>query len=247
MKIISESTTSIKKLGMELGGNAPFIIFEDADLKKALDLAIGLKFGNCGQICVAANRFFVHEKIYDEFIKLYIKRASEIKLGFGENSNADMGPLVRREDIKRMKFLIKDAISKGAKLEYGGKVPLKKVDNGNWFEPTVLTGLTTEMDLFKKETFGPIAPFMKFTSEDEVLELANQTEYGLASYIFTNNHSRIEKFSEELEFGEVQINGVKYAIYLPHGGIKNSGIGHDCSHLALEDYLIKKRVSNTIL
>ena len=247
MKIISESTTSIKKLGMELGGNAPFIVFEDADLKKALDLAIGLKFGNCGQICVAANRFFIHEKIYDDFIKSYIKRASEIKLGFGENSNADMGPLVRREDIKRMEFLIKDAISKGAKLEYGGKVPLKKVDNGNWFEPTVLTGLTTEMDLFKKETFGPIAPFMKFTSEDEVLELANQTEYGLASYVFTNNHSRIEKFSEGLEFGEVQINGVKYAIYLPHGGIKNSGIGHDCSHLALEDYLIKKRISNAIL
>ncbi|MBL6869623.1 MAG: aldehyde dehydrogenase family protein, partial [Flavobacteriales bacterium] len=130
--------------------------------------------------------------------------------------------------------------------EYGGKVPLKKADKGNWFEPTVLTGLTAEMDLFKKETFGPIAPFMKFSSEDEVLELANKTEYGLASYIFTNNHERIERFSDELEFGEVQINGVKYAIYLPHGGIKNSGIGHDCSHLALEDYLIKKRVSNAL-
>jgi succinate-semialdehyde dehydrogenase/glutarate-semialdehyde dehydrogenase len=102
------------------------------------------------------------------------------------------------------------------------------------------------MDLFKKETFGPVAPFMKFSSEDEVLELANQTEYGLASYIFTNNHERIERFSDELDFGEVQINGVKYAIYLPHGGIKNSGIGHDCSHLALEDYLIKKRVSNAL-
>ena len=99
------------------------------------------------------------------------------------------------------------------------------------------------MDLFNNETFGPIAPFMKFKSDDEVLDLANQTEYGLASYIFTNNNKRIQRFSEELEFGEVQINGVKYAIYLPHGGIKNSGIGHDCSHLALEDYLVKKRVS----
>jgi succinate-semialdehyde dehydrogenase/glutarate-semialdehyde dehydrogenase len=246
MKIISESTTSIKKLGMELGGNAPFIVFEDADLKKALDLAIGLKFGNCGQICVAANRFFVHEKIYDDFIKSYVKRASEIKLGFGEKYQADMGPLVRSEDVNRMEMLIEDAISKGAKLEYGGKVPKGKESKGNWFEPTVLTGLTTEMDLFKKETFGPVAPFMKFSSEDEVLELANQTEYGLASYIFTNNHERIERFSDELEFGEVQINGVKYAIYLPHGGIKNSGIGHDCSHLALEDYLIKKRVSNAL-
>jgi succinate-semialdehyde dehydrogenase/glutarate-semialdehyde dehydrogenase len=243
MKIISESTTSIKKLGMELGGNAPFIIFDDADLDKALDIAIGLKFGNSGQICVAANRFFVHENIYDEFIKSYVKRASKLKLGFGENAKADMGPLVRGEDVDRMKSLVKEAVSKGAKVEYGGKVIN---DKGNWFEPTVISGLTTEMDLFKKETFGPIAPFMKFSSEDEVLALANQTEYGLASYIFTNNHKRIERFSEELEFGEVQINGVKYAIYLPHGGIKNSGIGHDCSHLALEDYLIKKRISNAI-
>ena len=111
---------------MELGGNAPFIIFEDADLSKAIDIGIALKFGNCGQICVAANRFFVHEKIYDDFIKSFVKTYSEIKLGFGENSDSDMGPLVRHEDINRMKSLIKDAISKGAKLEYGGKVPLKK-------------------------------------------------------------------------------------------------------------------------
>lgn len=246
MKIISESTTSIKKLGMELGGNAPFIIFEDADLSKAIDIGIALKFGNCGQICVAANRFFVHEKIYNDFIKSFVKRSSEIKLGFGKNSDSDMGPLVRRNDVNRMKSLIKDAISKGAKLEYGGKVPKNMENKGNWFEPTVLSGMTTDMDLFKKETFGPIAPFMKFSSDDEVLELANKTEYGLASYVFTNNHKRIERFTDDLEFGEIQINGVKYAIYLPHGGIKNSGIGHDCSHLALEDYLIKKRVSQAL-
>ena len=246
MKIISESTTSIKKLGMELGGNAPFIIFEDADLSKAIDIGIALKFGNCGQICVAANRFFVHEKIYNDFIKSFVKRSSEIKLGFGKNSDSDMGPLVRRNDVNRMKSLIKDAISKGAKLELGGKVPKNMENKGNWFEPTVLSGMTTDMDLFKKETFGPIAPFMKFSSDDEVLDLANKTEYGLASYVFTNNHKRIERFTDDLEFGEIQINGVKYAIYLPHGGIKNSGIGHDCSHLALEDYLIKKRVSQAL-
>lgn len=244
-KVIADSTTSIKKLGMELGGNAPFIVFEDADFDKALDLAIGLKFGNTGQICVAANRIFVHQSIYDTFLKEYIKRASELKLGHGIDSDADMGPMVSRKDRDRMFDLIKDATSKGAKLEYGGNIPEGK-EKGNWLEPTVLSGMTPEMDVFRKETFGPIASLMSFETDDEVLTLANDTEYGLASYIFTNNHKRIERFSRDLQFGEIQINGVKYSIYLPHGGIKNSGIGHDCSHLALDDYLVKKRISMAI-
>ena len=129
-KIIADSTTSIKKFGMELGGNAPFIVFEDADLEKSLDLAIGLKFGNCGQICVAANRFFIHEKIYKKFLELFKNRASKLKLDFGETSQADMGPLVRSSDVTRMKNLIQDAISKGATLEYGGGIPADKKDKG---------------------------------------------------------------------------------------------------------------------
>tara|TARA_B110000263_G_scaffold227065_1_gene219142 strand:- start:1837 stop:3282 length:1446 start_codon:yes stop_codon:yes gene_type:complete len=241
-KIIADSTTSIKKLGMELGGNAPFIIFDDADFEKALDLAIGLKFGNTGQICVAANRIFVHKNIHDKFLNAYIKRASKLKLGFGVEETPDMGPLITRNDRDRMFDLIDDAISKGATIEYGGKIP-KGLENGNWIQPTVISGMTTDMRLFTEETFGPIAPIMSFDSDDEVLEMANDTEYGLASYIFTNNHQRIQRFTEDLQFGEIQINGVKYSIYLPHGGIKNSGLGHDCSHLALNDYLIKKRVS----
>ncbi|WP_460190370.1 NAD-dependent succinate-semialdehyde dehydrogenase [Urechidicola sp. KH5] len=244
-RVIADSTTSIKKLGMELGGNAPFIVFDDADFDKALDLAIGLKFGNTGQICVAANRIFVHSSIYKKFLEVYKKRAAAIKLGFSLDETVDMGPLVTRSDRDRMFELIDDAVAKGAILEYGGKVPEGK-ENGNWLEPTVISGLTTEMRLFKEETFGPIAPIMSFDTDDEVLELANNTEYGLASYIFTNNHKRVQRFSEELQFGEVQVNGVKYAIYLPHGGIKNSGIGHDCSHLALDDYLVKKRISVAI-
>jgi succinate-semialdehyde dehydrogenase/glutarate-semialdehyde dehydrogenase len=241
-KIIADSTTSIKKLGMELGGNAPFIIFDDADFEKALDLAIGLKFGNTGQICVAANRIFVHKNIHDKFLNAYIKRASKLKLGFGVEETPDMGPLITRNDRDRMFDLIDDAVSKGATIEYGGKIP-KGLENGNWIQPTVISGMTTDMRLFTEETFGPIAPIMSFDSDDEVLEMANDTEYGLASYIFTNNHKRIQRFTEDLQFGEIQINGVKYSIYLPHGGIKNSGLGHDCSHLALNDYLIKKRVS----
>ena len=247
-KVIADSTTSIKKLGMELGGNAPFIVFEDADFETALNLAIVLNFHNSGQICVAANRVFVHKNIYDKFLKAYIKRASELKLGFGTKENTDvfMGPVVTRSDRDRMLALVEDAVSKGAKLEYGGKIPEGLPEEGNWIEPTVVSGITPDMDLFRKETFGPVAGIMSFETDDEVLELANDTEFGLASYIFTNNHKRIERFTEELEFGEIQINGVKYAIYLPHGGIKNSGIGHDCSHLALDDYLVKKRVSTAI-
>ena len=241
-KVITDSATSIKRLSMELGGNAPFIVFEDADVEKALDLAIALKFGNSGQICVAANRFFIHTSIYEIFLKKYVERVKKIKLGFGINEKPDMGPMITKKDRDRMFVLINDAIKKGGILLAGGKIPKGK-EAGNWIQPTVISDMTTEMLLFKEETFGPIAPFMKFVNDDDVLSLANDTEYGLASYIFTNNNQRIQRFSEELSFGEVQVNGVKYAIYLPHGGIKNSGIGHDCSHLALEDYLVKKRVS----
>ena len=244
-RVIADSTTSIKKLGMELGGNAPFIVYEDADFNKALDLAIGLKFGNSGQICVAANRFFIEESLYDKFISEYIKRAKSLKLGFGIDKAVDMGPMVDKKSRDRMFGLIEDAIQKGATLECGGNIP-DALHKGYWMAPTVLSNTTTDMRVFKEEIFGPIAAFMKFKTDDEVLELANDTEYGLASYLFTNNHKRIQRFTEELQFGEIQINGVKYAIYLPHGGIKESGIGHDCSHLAIEDYIVKKRISTAL-
>jgi succinate-semialdehyde dehydrogenase/glutarate-semialdehyde dehydrogenase len=156
-----------------------------------------------------------------------------------------MGPLVNRQGQKRMKDIVSDAITKGATIETGGKIP-EDFDKGYWFEPTVLSNVTTDMVAYQQETFGPIAPIFKFKTDEEALELANDTEYGLASYLFTKNVERQARFANELQFGEVQINGVKYAIYLPHGGIKNSGIGHDCSVLALDDYLIKKRVTTTI-
>ena len=244
-KVIADSATSIKRLSMELGGNAPFIVFEDADIEAALDLAIGIKFGNCGQICVAANRFFIQDGIYKAFLEKYIERAKQLKIGFGVDEKPDMGPLSTKKAQERMPALIRDALSKGALLKTGGNIP-KGFDKGYWFEPTVLTNVTPEMDVYRKETFGPIAPFIRFKTEEEVIEMANDTEYGLASYLFTNNHQRIERFSRLLQFGEIQVNGVKYSIYLPHGGIKNSGLGYDCSHLALEDYLVKKRVTVTL-
>ena len=244
-RVIRDSATSIKKLSMELGGNAPFIVFEDADMEAALDLAIGLKFGNCGQVCVAANRIFVHKKIYKRFVKAYIKRVKKLKLGFGPEEKPDMGPLATKSAQQRMPVLIKDAVDKGAVLQTGGNIP-EAFDKGYWFEPSVLTEVTPDMRVYQEETFGPIASIIKFTTEDEVLAMANDTQHGLASYLFTNNHQRIERFAKELQFGEIQINGVKYSIYLPHGGIKDSGIGHDCSYLALNDYLVKKRVTFTL-
>ena len=242
-KVIVDSASSIKKLSMELGGNAPFIVFDDADLESAIDLAVAIKYGNSGQICVAANRFFIHENIYDEFVKGFKQKVTELSLGFGLNQSPDMGPLISKNAQSRMTYFVNDAVAKGATLLSGGSVP-KSFDSGYWFSPTILVDVTTKMAVFKEEIFGPIAPIMKFNSDDEVLRLANKTEYGLASYIFTSNVKRIQFFSEHLEFGEVQINGIKYAIYLPHGGIKNSGIGHDCSHLALNDYLVQKRISS---
>ena len=244
-RVIADSTTSIKKLSMELGGNAPFIVFDDADFEAALDLAIGIKFGNSGQICVAANRFFIHKNIFDSFLKAYVERVNKIKLGFGKNEKVDMGPLINFQARKRIMNLVKDAVNNGEHVETGGNIP-EKFKKGYWLEPTVLSNVNSKMKIYKEEIFGPVACIMSFDHENEVLNLANDTKYGLASYLFTKDKDRIEYFSKNLDFGEVQVNGIKYAIYLPHGGVKDSGLGHDCSHYALEDYLSKKRVSIAI-
>ena len=239
-KVISDSSTSIKKYSMELGGNAPFIVFDDADLDNAINIGAAIKFGNCGQICVAANRFFVHEKVYDKFLNGLIEKAKNLKIGYSEDLDFEIGPLISKKSRDRITNLIKDTIDSGGNLEYGGGIPEM---SGNWFEPTVISGINESMSIFREEIFGPVASIIKFKYDDEVLNQANKTQYGLASYLFTKDKKRIDKFVDELDFGEIHVNGIKYDIYLPHGGIKQSGIGHDCSELALEDYLIKKRIS----
>ena len=239
-KVISDSSTSIKKYSMELGGNAPFIVFDDADLDNAINIGAAIKFGNCGQICVAANRFFVHEKVYDKFLNGLIEKAKNLKIGYSEDLDFEIGPLISKKSRDRITNLIKNTIDSGGNLEYGGGIPEM---NGNWFEPTVISGINESMSIFHEEIFGPVASIIKFKYDEEVLNQANKTQYGLASYLFTKDKKRIDKFVDELDFGEIHVNGIKYDIYLPHGGIKQSGIGHDCSELALEDYLIKKRIS----
>lgn len=241
-RVIADSTTSIKKLGMELGGNAPFIVFNDADIETALNVGAGVKYNNCGQVCVSPQRFIIHETVYDEFLTKMTERAQAIKIGHGRENKPDMGPLVTRGDRERLMKVISDDVASGATLHCGGGIP-RGMDKGNFMEPTILTNVSTQSRSFREELFGPVAVLMKFTSDDEALTLANDTEYGLASYIFTNNAARIERFSADLAFGEVQVNGVRYHINLPHGGIKDSGIGHDCSVFAMDDYLVKKRIS----
>jgi succinate-semialdehyde dehydrogenase/glutarate-semialdehyde dehydrogenase len=242
-KLLANCSTSIKRASMELGGNAPMLVFPDGDLDAATDVINAIKFGgNSGQVCVAPDRIFVHKDVYKEFSNLLVQKASTAKLTFGRENNPTMGTMVNSQACDRMQELVNDAISKGAKLAYGGKRPSKH-DKGSFFEPTILINCAPDMRVYREEIFGPIAAIIQFEDEDNVLRLANDTEYGLASYLFTKEINRISRISEVLEFGEVQVNGVKYSIYLPHGGIKESGMGHDCSHLALDDYLVKKRIS----
>lgn len=239
---MQQAATSIKHFSMELGGNAPAIVFDDTDLQRAVNDLVALKFGNCGQVCVAPNRIFVHEKVYDEFVKRFVEKAKKLKVGFGTETDVDMGPIVDERSRKRIMQLVQTTIDEGARLECGGKIPEGK-DKGYFYEPTVFSNVKPDMTIFRSEIFGPVAAIYSFSSEDEVLQMANDCEVGLSSYLYTFDVRRINRFTGELEVGEVHVNGFKYSIYLPHGGVKESGLGHDCSHLALNDYLEIKRIT----
>ena len=181
----------------------------------------------------------------EKFEALVLEHAGNVKVGFGKDSGATMGPMIDPHARERVDGMVKDDVAGGARLLCGGKIPATP-EKGYYYEPTILKNVTPEMRVFREEIFGPVMPLIEFEDEDAVVELANDTEYGLSSYLYTKDAGRIDRISKKLEFGEVHINGFKYAIYLPHGGIKESGIGHDCSHLALEDYLVHKRVTTTL-
>ena len=240
-KLIQQSSkTSIKRYGMECGGNAPFIIFEDSDFDKALDIGYALKIGNSGQICVAANRFLVQKPIFEKYANALVKKFKAVAVGFGRENNPDMGPLANEQSVKKVKDFVDKAVAQGGKVLSGGNSLNRP---GNYFEPTVIVMHDTEAKVLQEEVFGPVALLLPFETKEEALHISNAVDVGLASYVFSNNKETLEFFANKLEFGEVQLNGVKYDIYLPHGGIKNSGIGVDCSTYALDDYLIRKRVS----
>ncbi len=243
-KLIAQSSaTSIKRYSLECGGNAPFIVFPDADLEQAITIGGALKIGNSGQICVAPNRFFIHESVIDQFTNGLVEIFESTKVGFGPDNQPDMGPLANKGAVQNVHRIVKNALEQGGDLIIGGS-PIDQP--GYYFEPTIIRMNNQNAEILQQEIFGPVALLISFKTKEEVIEMANNTVGGLASYIFSGNENIIDYFIEKLEFGEVQVNGVKYDIYLPHGGIKNSGIGVDCSPYALDDYLIRKRVSRAI-
>lgn len=233
--LIKQCADTVKKTSMELGGNAPFIVFEDADIEQAVQGAIASKFRNAGQTCVCANRFIVHRSIYQEFFELFVAQTKKLVIGNGFDDNVSIGPLINKNAVVNIDNMVKEAIENGAKLQLGG-VP--SILGECFYPPTIITDVTSKMRIFKEEIFGPVAPIIPFDTEDEALELANATEAGLASYIFTQNYSRIWRFSEHLENGIVGINeGIISTEVAPFGGIKQSGNGREGSKYGMEDYI----------
>lgn len=244
-RIMERGSSSIKRYSMELGGNAPVLVFDDADVELAAETVAALKFGNAGQVCVAPNRVFVHADVADAFRDRVVERARALRVGYGPEASVDMGPLIDARAAERVASLVEDAVAQGATVLTGGAPP-DGAERGSYFAPTVLADVTPEMRVCAEEVFGPVVSLMTFTEEDAAIAAANATDAGLTAYVFTDDASRAERCSRRLRFGEVQINGVKYAIDLPHGGIKQSGVGHDCSYLALHDYLAPKRVTRAL-
>tara|TARA_B100000886_G_scaffold78133_1_gene50653 strand:- start:1149 stop:2588 length:1440 start_codon:yes stop_codon:yes gene_type:complete len=231
--LMSQSSSTLKKLSLELGGNAPFIVFDDADIDKAIDGVIVSKFRNSGQTCVCANRILIHEKIYDQFSQKLVKVISKLKVGNGMDKDVNIGPMININAIKKIKGFLKDSINKGGKILIGGKIIDKY-----FFEPTVITNASEEMYFSREEIFGPIVPLYKFSSDEQAVNMANDTNYGLASYFYSQNVSRCWKVAEELEYGMVGINeGLISTEVAPFGGIKFSGIGREGSKYGIEDYL----------
>ena len=239
--LMEQSASTVKKLSMELGGHAPFIVFEDANIDEAVTGALQSKFRNSGQTCICTNRLFVHEKVYDSFLEKFTNEVKKIKVGNGLNDGIVSGPLIDKSSLDKVIDHVQDAVNTGAKITVGGEVhPL----GGNFYQPTVLSNVSTEAKITFEETFGPVAPLYKFSSDDEVIKMANDTPYGLASYFYSRDIGRIWKVAEALEYGIVSINnGLPTIPEIPFGGVKESGMGREGSRYGLDDYLIIKYIS----
>jgi len=232
-QLMAECAKDIKKVSLELGGNAPFIVFDDADLDKAVEGAIISKYRNNGQTCVCANRLYVQDAVYDAFAEKLKVAVSKLKIGNGLEVGTTTGPLIDGKAVAKVKEHIADAISKGATVLAGGNSM-----EGNFFEPTILVNVSKDAAVSKEETFGPLAPLFRFKDEDEVIAMANDTEFGLASYFYARDLSRVFRVSEALEYGMVGVNtGLISNEVAPFGGIKASGLGREGSKYGIEDYL----------
>jgi succinate-semialdehyde dehydrogenase / glutarate-semialdehyde dehydrogenase len=234
-QLMRECAGTMKKLSMELGGNAPFIVFDDADVDAAVEGAIISKYRNTGQTCVCTNRFLVQDGVYDEFAAKLATRVQALTVGDGLKGETQQGPLIDASAVEKVLEHIEDAVDKGARIVTGGK---RHALGGTFFEPTVLADVTSEMLLAREETFGPLAPLFRFCDEDEAIRIANATEFGLASYFYTRDLARCWRVGEALEYGMVGINtGLISTTVAPFGGIKESGLGREGSKYGIDDYL----------
>ncbi|MGY9045873.1 succinate-semialdehyde dehdyrogenase [Puniceibacterium antarcticum] len=238
--LLKQAADQVMKCSMELGGNAPFIVFDDADLDAAVEGAIMCKFRNNGQTCVCANRLYVQAGVYDEFAAKLKTRVAAMKVGDGLEDGTELGPLINHDALGKVQEHIADAKAKGGKVILGGE---EHEMSGNFFGPTIVTGATKDMLFATEETFGPLAPLFKFEDEDEVIALANDTIFGLASYFYAKDLARVYKVAEALEYGIVGVNtGIISTELAPFGGVKQSGLGREGSHHGIEDYLEMKYV-----
>ena len=236
--LMRQSAATIKKVSMELGGNAPFIVFDDADLDAAVEGAILSKYRNAGQTCVCANRLYVQAGVYDAFAEKLVKAVQALKVGDGAAEGVRIGPLIDAKAEAKVEEHIADATAKGAKVVLGGK---RHALGRSFFEPTIVTNVDRTMLVAREETFGPLAPLFKFATEDEVVALANATEFGLASYFYARDLGRVWRVAERLEYGMVGINtGLISNEVAPFGGVKQSGVGREGSRYGIEDYLVVK-------
>jgi succinate-semialdehyde dehydrogenase/glutarate-semialdehyde dehydrogenase len=238
--LMKQVAPTIKKISLELGGNAPFIVFDDADLDAAAEGAMVSKYRNAGQTCVCANRLFVQDSVYDAFAAKLAERVKALKVGPGTESGVTQGPLINADAVSKVEAHVEDATSRGAKIVIGGK---RHALGGTFFEPTVLANVTPDMQIFREETFGPVAPLIRFKDDAEVVELANRTEFGLASYFYSRDIGRIWRLAEALEYGMVGVNtGLITTEVAPFGGMKQSGLGREGSKYGIEEYVEVKYV-----
>lgn len=233
--LMRNAAETMKKVSMELGGNAPYIVFDDADIDAAVKGAIANKFRNAGQVCVSVNRFFIHNSIYDRFVRQLAEEVSKLKVGNGMDEGVIVGPLIEAAAVEKVEEHVKDAVAKGGKIVTGGA---RHALGGNFWQPTVIAEANEKMKLAREETFGPVAACFRFDDEDDVIRRANDTEFGLAAYFYTQNLQRVFRVSAALESGMVGINECAVSTELaPFGGVKESGLGREGSVLGLEEYL----------
>ncbi|WP_322105360.1 NADP-dependent succinate-semialdehyde dehydrogenase [Paraburkholderia sp. J41] len=236
--LMSQCASTVKKVSLELGGNAPFIVFDDADLDAAVAGAIASKYRNSGQTCVCTNRFYVHDAVYDAFAAKLREAVEKLKVGFGTEAGVTQGPLINEAAVLKVESHIEDALAKGAQVITGGK---RHALGHGFFEPTILTNVTPAMKVARDETFGPLAPLFRFSSDDEVIRMANDTEFGLAAYFYSRDIGRVWRVAEALEYGMVGINtGLISNEVAPFGGVKQSGLGREGSHYGIDDYVVIK-------